>query len=80
MAIKLKIGGKYENGFGAVQTIVKAPNERCRWFESALGDHYHEDGSYVSVRGGRPELNLLIHAIDCPKPPLPAAYSDVGSG
>ena len=42
MKVNLKVGGKYENGFGAVQKIVKGPNASCRWFESELGDHYHE--------------------------------------
>jgi hypothetical protein len=77
--LKLKVGGKYENGFGAVQTIVRAPNAKCRWFESELGDYYHEDGAFVSIRGGRPELNLLVHAPDSPRPPKPAAYSDRGN-
>lgn len=49
--LKLEVGKRYENGFGAVLTIVKAPTAKCRWFEDETGSHYHEDGAAVRVNG-----------------------------
>ncbi len=76
--MKLKVGGVYENGFGAAIKIAKAPNEKCRWFEDEWENRYHETGEAVQVHGVSRECNL-VEAISEPAPPAPPAYSDRGN-
>ena len=56
--MKIEVGKKYENGFGAVITIAKAPTSKNAWFEDDMGNRYHETGEMVRS-SSRPEYNLI---------------------
>ena len=56
--MQIQVGNKYENGFGAVIAITKAPTEKSAWFEDSLGNRYHETGEMVRS-SSRPEYNLV---------------------
>lgn len=56
--MKLEVGKKYENGFGAIIHITKAPTEKSIWYEDSLGNRYHETGEMVRS-SSRQEYNLL---------------------
>ena len=56
--MQIQVGKKYENGFGAVISIAKAPNQKSRWFEDDMGNRYHETGEMVRA-SSRTEYNLV---------------------